>query len=140
MHLPLQRLDDNIVHIFDFGDQTIVAFADFEPAPQADGTLTLVTVPRLYDDGTLMQESEVLRFWVAQPYVGLSRDDAGRLQVESGDKVRLSSATGMIELWARVDGDVPAGTALVPDLEAIPLAGVQTGLFTPVQIQKVQGA
>ena len=110
-----------------------------EPAPQVDGKLTLVTVPRLYDDGTLMRDSEVLRFWVAQPYVGLSRDGAVRLHVESGDKVRLSSTTGMIELWARVDGDVPAGTALVPDLEAIPLAGVQTGLLTPVQIEKVQG-
>jgi NADH-quinone oxidoreductase subunit G len=117
-----------------------LVFSQPEPAPRADGKMILATIPRLYDDGTLMHESEVLRFWVPQPYVGLSRDDAGRLQVESGDKVRLTSTAGAIELWARVDGDVPNGTALVPDIETIPLASVQTGLLTPVQIEKVQGA
>jgi NADH-quinone oxidoreductase subunit G len=117
-----------------------LTFSQPGAARQADGKLTLVTVPRLYDDSTLMRESEILSFWVAQPYVGLSRDDAGRLKVESGDKVRLSSTVGSIELWARVDGDVPSGMALVPDLDTIPLAGIQTGLITPVQIEKVQGA
>ncbi|MBA3944585.1 MAG: NADH-quinone oxidoreductase subunit NuoG [Herpetosiphonaceae bacterium] len=110
-----------------------------KPTPVvADGQqFTLVAAARLYDDGTLMQPSELLRFWVAQPYVGLSQPDAQRLGVESGDKVRLTSQAGQLELFARVDREVGVGIALVPDLETIPLAAVQTGVVTPVRIEKV---
>jgi predicted molibdopterin-dependent oxidoreductase YjgC len=106
-------------------------------AHPSDGELTLVAAHRLYDGGSLMRDAGALQFWVADPYVGLSHEDAGRLRVESGDKVRLTSSTGSIELWARVDGDVPAGTAVVPDIETIPLAGLQTGVLTPVRLEKV---
>ncbi|MDQ5854545.1 MAG: molybdopterin-dependent oxidoreductase, partial [Chloroflexota bacterium] len=116
-----------------------LVFSQPETKAAADGALTLVTVPRLYDDGTLMRDSELLRFWVADPYVGLNREDAGQLEITSGDRVRLTSPAGSIELWARVDRDVPPGAALVPDLETIPLANVQTGVFTPVHIKKVGG-
>jgi hypothetical protein len=51
----------------------------------------------------------------------------------------MTSNVGSIELWARIDADVPAGTALVPDLEQIPLAAVQTGVLTPVRLEKVEG-
>ena len=117
-----------------------LVFSRPEPALPLNGHLTLVTMPRLYDDGTLMRESEMLRFWVADPYVGLNRDDAGRMEVASGDRVRLTSSAGWIELTARVDKDVAPGMAQVPDIETIPLAAVQTGLLTPVRIEKVDEA
>ena len=117
-----------------------LTFSRPEPAPTGNGNLTLVTSPRLYDDSTLMRESDMLRFWVADPYVGLSREDAERLQIASGDRVRLTSSAGLLELFARVDGDVAVGTAIVPDNENIPLASVQTGVLTSVHIEKVQGS
>ena len=116
-----------------------LVFSQPEAKAAADGALTLLTARRLYDDGTLMHESEALRFWVPEPYVGLSRDDAGRLEIESGDRVRVTSAVGAIELCARVDDDVTVGTALVTELETIPLSDVKTGAFTPVRIEKTGG-
>lgn len=114
-----------------------LVFSKPEPVVADASRFTLVAAPRLYDDGMLMQPSDLLRFWVAQPYVGLNRDDAQRLGVESGDKVRMTSPVGALELYAVVDGLVGPGIALVPDLETIPLAGIQTGVVTPVAIEKV---
>lgn len=105
-----------------------------------DGQFALVSIPRLYDGGTLMQASELLQFWVAQPYVGINRDDASRLKLSSGDTVRLTSPAGAIELPARVDGDVSPGVLLVPNIESLPLATVQTGMLTSVRLEKVEGA
>ena len=116
-----------------------LVFSQPEVVRPADGTLMLVAAHRLYDGGTLMTNAELLQFWVADPYVGLSHEDAGHLRVESGDKVRVTSSVGSIDLWARIDNDVPTGTALVPDLEKIPLAGIQTGVLTPVRLEKVEG-
>ncbi len=109
-------------------------------APQRrDGELLLVAAPRLYDGGTLMENADRLSFWVAQPYVGIAREDAERLGVASGDRLRLSSAVGSLELFAKVDGLVGPGTLVVPDLAEIPLGQVQTGVLTPVRVEKVGG-
>jgi NADH-quinone oxidoreductase subunit G len=112
-------------------------------APQAlaqrDGDLTLVGAPRLYDGGTLMQNSPGINYWVAQPYVGMARPDAERMGIKSGDKLRISSEVGSIELPALVDGLVQPGAVLIPDLEAAPLGNVQTGVLTPIRIQKIEG-
>jgi NADH-quinone oxidoreductase subunit G len=112
-------------------------------APQApaqhDGDLTLVGAPRLYDGGTLMQNSPGINFWVANPYVGLARTDAEQMGIKSGDTLRISSEVGSIELPALVDGLVQPGAVLIPDVEAAPLGNVQTGVLTPVRIQKIEG-
>ncbi|HEX6289466.1 MAG TPA: NADH-quinone oxidoreductase subunit NuoG [Herpetosiphonaceae bacterium] len=103
-----------------------------------DGQMLLVAAPRLYDGGTLMQNAEGLSFWVPRPYVGIARADAARLRISSGDRVRLTSALGALELDAKVDGEVGEGTLLVPDLAEIPLGALQTGVLTPVKIEKVE--
>jgi NADH-quinone oxidoreductase subunit G len=112
-----------------------------QPATQQrrDGELLLVAAPRLYNGGTLMQNAEGLSFWVAQPYVGIAQADAQRMGIASGQRLRLHSQRGAIELTAKVDGQVAPGTLLVPDLHAIPLGQVQTGVITPVRVEKVEG-
>ena len=117
-----------------------LVFSQPERAPVAEGMLTLVAAPRLYDGGTLMEGADLLQFWVADPYAGVSREDAARLGIQSGDQLRLTSGAGAIELTARVDSNVAVGTVLVPDLERIPLPAVQTGVLTPVRVEKVEAA
>jgi NADH-quinone oxidoreductase subunit G len=107
------------------------------PQPR-NGEMLLVAAPRLYNGGTLMQGAEGLSFWVAQPYVGMAKVDAARLGVASGDRLRLSSTRGNLELFALVDGLVGPGTLVVPDLAEIPLGQVQTGVLTPVRVEKVE--
>jgi NADH-quinone oxidoreductase subunit G len=117
-----------------------LVFSQPRRAATTDGQFMLVAIPRLYDGGTLMQASELLQFWVAQPYVGVNRDDAARLGLTSGDTVRLTSPAGAIELATRIDGDVSPGMLLVPDVETVPLATIQTGMLTSVRLEKVEGA
>ncbi len=99
----------------------------------------LVAVPRLFNGGTLMENADALAFWVSDPYVGLSRDDAARLGVVSGDRVRVTSSAGALEIWTRVVNDAMPGTALVPDVASVPLGVIQTGVMTPVRIEKIEG-
>lgn len=102
------------------------------------GEFLLIAAPRLYNGGTLMEHADSLSFWVAQPYVGISRTDAERLRIASGDRVRLTSQVGTLELFALLDGEVSAGTLVVPDLAEIPLGQLQTGVLTPVKVEKVE--
>ena len=114
-------------------------FAAPQTPAQPDGDLTLVGAPRLYNGGTLMQNAPGINYWVANPYVGLARPDAERMGIKSGDRLRISSDVGAIELPALVDGLVQPGAVLIPDVEAAPLGTVQTGVLTPVRIQKIEG-
>jgi len=107
------------------------------PQPR-DGEFLLIAEPRLYNGGTLMQNAEGLSFWVAQPYVAIGPNDAERLRITSGDRLRLTSSVGAIELYAKVDGRVSDRTLLVPDLAEIPLGKVESGVFTPVKVEKVE--
>ncbi len=63
-------------------------------SPPRTGSLMLVTVPRLFDDGTLMENADALAFWVSDPYVGLSRDDAGTPRRRVG-----RPSTRYVERW-----------------------------------------
>lgn len=103
-----------------------------------DDELLMVVASRLYDGGTAMEGSEGLSFWVAQPYAGLAQEDALRLGVSSGDRLRLTSAAGSIELDARLDRNITAGTLLVPELVGIRLEQIKTGVLTPVRVAKVE--
>jgi len=103
-----------------------------------ENELLLVAAARLYDGGTAMEGAEGLSFWVAQPYVGLAPEDAQRLGVGSGDRLRLASSAGALELDALVQRNVAAGTLLVPDLAGIPLGQIRTGVLTPVRVEKVE--
>ncbi len=114
-------------------------FAKPTDRPTLNGQLMMVSVPRTFNGGTLMENADALSFWVSDPYVGLSKDDAARLGIASGDRVRMTSSIGTIELWSRVVKDAVDGTALVPDLATIPLGAVQTGVMTPVRIEKIEG-
>jgi anaerobic selenocysteine-containing dehydrogenase len=48
-----------------------------------------------------------------KPFAVLSLDDAARLGIAPGDRVRLSGRGGDIEVDVQVEPDVPTGAALV---------------------------
>jgi NADH-quinone oxidoreductase subunit G len=84
------------------------------PAPNADFPLLVVPHKRLYDDGTLIERSRILEVWVPTPLVYLNQADAKALGVADGQSVNVVSSAGQLALTARVNGQVPAGVALVP--------------------------
>ncbi|MFQ6058075.1 MAG: molybdopterin oxidoreductase family protein, partial [Anaerolineae bacterium] len=75
---------------------------------------TLVAPRLLFDAGTLIARSQILRPLIPQAQVALNATDARRLGIADGDGVQVTSARGSLELTARLDGQVPQGVVLVP--------------------------
>jgi predicted molibdopterin-dependent oxidoreductase YjgC len=82
--------------------------------PDAEFPLTLVARRVLFDAGTLIGQSALVRPLVPEPHLVLNAAEASRLGVVSGSRVRLTSAHGQAELVAQVDDQAPEGVALLP--------------------------
>ncbi len=90
-------------------------------APQAaapftaeTGKLALVTGSALYHNGTLSEHGEGPMHVCPENYVELSRADASLYKIAEGDLVTVASATGSMQLKARVTPRMPAGVVFSP--------------------------
>lgn len=118
------------------------AVAPLAPLPVAiSGTderaFTLLVQPLAYDGDPLLRGSK-LQPRLAGAFVAVSKSDATRQNIQSGDRVRVASDTGETILSARVVADLPAGVVMVPaQVPGTGVAQVQTGPRTPVSVSKV---
>lgn len=93
----------------------------------------------LYDNDPLLRGS-LLQSHVPAPFVALNQTDAQRLGIKRGNTVRVSSASGWLDLPARVVVDLPEGSILIPaNLPGAPLSTLQTGPRTRVTVRKIEG-
>jgi NADH-quinone oxidoreductase subunit G len=99
--------------------------------------LTLLTPTRAYDGGEWMRGSKLLNR-VAPSHAILSIADAQRLGVGMGEKVRIESAVGALELQATIDAGLNAGLVLAPDVAGTALAGILTGPQTRINVTKIE--
>ncbi len=78
--------------------------------------LTTGRVLEHWHTGSMTRRVKQLHQAVPQAYVELSRSDAARLGIESGETVRVSSRRGSLELPAQIDGrgKPPGGTVFIP--------------------------
>ncbi len=86
------------------------------PADQVDAThqmLTIIPVPRLYAGGGAAAHDPGLDAMRPQPFATFNPDDAQRLRIVAGDRVRLSGRGGDIDVEAQVGPQAPVGVALV---------------------------
>jgi len=88
------------------------------PAEQPDDDYPLIlTTGRLlfhYHTGTMTRRSPTLTEQVNEAFVDIHPGDAARLEVAPGDRVRVRSRRGEIELAARVTEMVPPGVVFIP--------------------------
>ena len=88
------------------------------PAEQPDDDYPLLlTTGRVlfhYHTGTMTRRSPTLTEQVNEAFVEIHPDDAARLEVAPGDRVRVRSRRGEIELAARVTETVPPGVVFIP--------------------------
>jgi predicted molibdopterin-dependent oxidoreductase YjgC len=88
------------------------------PAEEPDDDYPLVlTTGRVlfhYHTGTMTRRSPILTEQVNEAFVELHPDDAVNLGVVQGDRVRVASRRGEIELKALVTETVPPGVVFVP--------------------------
>jgi len=88
-----------------------------EPASPAggDGALRLIPTRALYDAGTMLAPTNLLRPLIPPPHVVLSPFDAAARGIADGALVRLTTAHGSAETVARVRDGVTPGTVLAPE-------------------------
>jgi NADH-quinone oxidoreductase subunit G len=90
----------------------------------------------LYDDDPMLSGS-LLHAHIPEPYVGINTADAQELGIISGETVRVASATGSLDLTARVADNIPRKSVLIPSyLPGALLASIQTGPRTRVALSK----
>jgi predicted molibdopterin-dependent oxidoreductase YjgC len=105
---------------------------------ESDG-LTLVAPRMLYDAGQLFGQAELMQPHIRPPQLILSRPDASRLGVGTGDMVMISRNGTSLTLPVQVNRQVDEGIALLPrNLAGYPaeqLVG-PGGLYTSVKVEK----
>jgi anaerobic selenocysteine-containing dehydrogenase len=97
-----------------------------------------VPVPLLYDMGTMLEASLVLRPLVPRPYVAVCPSDARRLGLVHGAAVCVRAPGGSARALLRVVEGVPPGCALAPEGLAwtTPVAALMQGRrHAPVSIE-----
>lgn len=111
-------LDKIGAHGFVWGGETLqpmkkqlVAVSGAE-APEGDYQLLVGSA--LYHSGTVSVHAKGPMAVVSEPYIELGRDDAAKLNVEDGDKIKLKAANGEIQAKVKVDRRLPEGVFFTP--------------------------
>lgn len=96
-------------------------FQSVVPAAAAAGPdeLDIVLTDRVFGSEELSSYSACLAPLEEAPFVGLSRQDAGILGIQSGDRLEIRTAGGEVRLAARVFDRMAAGVVLVPRLRGV---------------------
>jgi NADH-quinone oxidoreductase subunit G len=85
--------------------------------------LKAVPVTRLYDRGTTVTPSTVLRPRLPGPFVVLSVEDADKLKIEPGQRVKTTLNSVTVEAEARIDNSLPKSVVLAPRSFGLPIDG-----------------
>jgi len=80
-----------------------------------NGVLDLVRSRLLFDGGTRIAQSEIVRPLIPEPHALLNPRDAGRLGVTAGEVADLPVPGRTISLPVLLDADVPEGIVVVPE-------------------------
>jgi NADH-quinone oxidoreductase subunit G len=115
------------------GDLEAVDWVDPGPVPETEGML-LIPVVKLYDHGTTVMPSELLKPRLASDSLSIHPSDAQRLGIAARGQVELRWDGRVERLTAEVEETVPAGTALVARSLGVPVQAP-----TQVQIDPVEG-
>lgn len=125
-----------------------IALRFIEPVEPASGSdaeagLTLVAPRFLYDHGRLLAESEILQPRLAPSAILVSRIDAEKFGLATGEGVTISRNGTSVEMPVQVSRMLPEGVALLPrNLKGRPaeqLVG-SDGLYATVEIAKKPAA
>jgi formate dehydrogenase alpha subunit len=99
----------------------------------------LLTGSSLKHQGTYSRNSGSLVSLTPECFVEINRKNAEELNIEDGDKVKLESARGKINLNVKISKRVPVGAVFVSeDYEWVPVNSLRDNGYTNVKISKVR--
>jgi formate dehydrogenase major subunit len=96
--------------------------------PDAEFPLVLTTGRQLehWHTGSMTRRSSVLDDLEPEAVAYVSSADLRKLGLKAGDRIRVSTRRGAIELKARVDGAMPTGLVFIPFCYAEAAANILT--------------
>lgn len=98
------------------------------PLASEAGKLALVTGSALYHSGTLSQYGEGPMHVCPEGYIELSRRDAAAAKIAENDLITVSSATGSLQLKAKITLRMPAGVVFASyHFSAAPINTIWSG-------------
>lgn len=98
----------------------------------AEGLVWLVPVVHLYDHGTTVTPSTLLRERLARAEVSLHPATAGRFNLKDGQPVRLQIGEKEYSVPVRLDETLPEGAALIPRSCGLPVSSPRGIKLEPV--------
>ncbi|MCK4300291.1 MAG: molybdopterin-dependent oxidoreductase, partial [Planctomycetes bacterium] len=98
----------------DQGSPSLVKVEYQPPAGDERYPLALVTGRLLYDGGTRLGQSDIMRQLVPEPFVEINPADAEALGIADGATVTVASSKGALKLVAKVTEDIRSGCVFVP--------------------------
>ena len=108
-------------------------------SPVSAAGLTLVAPRFLYDGGRLLAEADVVKAHIHEPKLLVSRPDASRLDLASGELAVVSRNGVSVELPVQVNRQLREGVVIVPrNLEGHPAEKLVGGggHYTTVTVEK----
>lgn len=115
-----EHLGTRILHVggFKMGKGRFAPVSHRPPAeePDAEYPFILSTGRNLfqYHTGTMTRKSPKLEREAPEPYVEISKEDANKIGIEDGGRVRVITRRGSIALVARVTERIVSGTIWIP--------------------------
>ncbi|MEM0141374.1 MAG: formate dehydrogenase subunit alpha [Thermoplasmatales archaeon] len=103
---------------FPIGRGEFKAISYKHPAEEVDQEYNFImTTGRNYyhwHSGTMSRRTDILERESPEPYVEINFDDSRNLGIRNGQKVKVESRHGCIEVMARVTDSIPKGIVFVP--------------------------
>jgi anaerobic selenocysteine-containing dehydrogenase len=84
-------------------------------AGAADGRFHLAIGPVLFHSGKMSLQADGLMKIMDRPFLYMSPEDAERLGAAEGDRVRLRSDRGQVEVAVKIDAKYPPGMVFFPE-------------------------
>lgn len=116
---------------------TPVGYTPPAEVPSEAYPLTLTTGRNLfqYHSGSMTRKVKEIEKKAGEAYIEISPEDGDRLGIKNGDRVKVSSRRGAIDLQARITKRVPAGTVFVPMHYTEAAANVLTNTALDAQVK-----
>jgi NADH-quinone oxidoreductase subunit G len=103
-------------HLLDYGNGDLrVTQAEYSaPRANAEYPLMLVTGRLLFDNDYLLRQTPAFDEMVPEPYLVINPDDAAKLEIKEGHRVKVTSRVGQVRVVARFSQDILVGCVFLP--------------------------
>ncbi len=99
------------------------------------GSLLVIPVARLYDQGATLRPTALLDGRIARAELALNPETAEKFGLQAGGEALIAAGGWRVQVAVRVDSHLPVGLGLVPRSTGVPVFGPTAVTIEPVQVE-----